>query len=68
MPPAGRDAAAGDRLTLTSFGSPSVGEIFPLEAEGKPGCNVRTLPAPRAVNPFALLTGKRAASPHIASS
>ncbi|MDR1957947.1 MAG: hypothetical protein LBQ54_02705 [Planctomycetaceae bacterium] len=33
MPPAGRGAAAGDRLTLTMFGSPSVGEIFPTEAE-----------------------------------
>ncbi|MDR1958783.1 MAG: hypothetical protein LBQ54_07045 [Planctomycetaceae bacterium] len=35
FPPAGRDAAAGDRLTLTPFGSPSVGKIFPTEAEGK---------------------------------
>ncbi|MDR1958439.1 MAG: hypothetical protein LBQ54_05275 [Planctomycetaceae bacterium] len=30
-------AAAGDRLTLTSFGSPSVGEIFPTnQLEHKP--------------------------------
>ncbi|MDR1957831.1 MAG: hypothetical protein LBQ54_02105 [Planctomycetaceae bacterium] len=29
LPPAGRDAAAGDRLTLTPVGSPSVGKIFP---------------------------------------
>ncbi|MDR1957702.1 MAG: hypothetical protein LBQ54_01415 [Planctomycetaceae bacterium] len=46
MPPAGRDAAAGDRLTLTPFGSPSVGKIFPTEAEGKLRCN-GTLPRSR---------------------
>ncbi|MDR1958172.1 MAG: hypothetical protein LBQ54_03880 [Planctomycetaceae bacterium] len=37
MSPAGRDAAAGDRLTLTPFGSPSVGKIFPTEGRRQAG-------------------------------
>ncbi|MDR1958763.1 MAG: hypothetical protein LBQ54_06935, partial [Planctomycetaceae bacterium] len=55
MPPAGRDAAAGGNARALHPGllpaslrrSLSYRKSFQHEAEGHPGCNVRTLPVPR---------------------
>ncbi|MDR1959573.1 MAG: hypothetical protein LBQ54_11135 [Planctomycetaceae bacterium] len=46
-PAANARALDPGRLTLTSFGSPPNRKSFHLEAEGNPGCNVRTLPVPK---------------------